>query len=78
LRNGTQLCGNNSAISLARCVGSGDALVDDLRGDWCLDQRFAVITDSFATDMALDGKYAGRIVQLLADVLTDALERAAT
>lgn len=44
----------------------------------CLDQRFAVITDPFVTHMALNGKHAGRVVQLLADVLTDALEYATT
>jgi hypothetical protein len=63
---------------LSQQPGGGNAFVDDLRGDWCLDQRFAVITDPFSTDMALDGKYARRVVQLLADVLTNALERAAT
>ncbi|MNP67714.1 hypothetical protein D3C76_1635750 [compost metagenome] len=56
---------------------SRDALVDDLRRNRCLNQRFAVIADPFATNMALDGKYAGRVVQLFADVLTDALEGAA-
>ena len=54
-----------------------DALVDDLRRDWCLGQRFAVITDPFATHMAFNGKHAGRVVQLLANVLADALECAA-
>lgn len=58
--------------------GGRDTLVDDLCRNGCLDQRFAVIADLLATDMALDGKYSGRVVQLLTDVLTDALECTAT
>ena len=54
--------------------GGRDALVDDLRRHWRLDQCFAVITDPFATDMALDSKYARRVIQLFADVFTDTLE----
>lgn len=55
-----------------------DPLIDDLRRNRRLDQRFAVITDPFAPDMTLRAKHAGRIVQLLADVFTDTLEFAAT
>ena len=58
--------------------GSRDALVNDLRRNRCLVQRFAVITDSLTTDVAFNGKHAGGVVQLLADILTDALECAAT
>jgi hypothetical protein len=63
---------------LSQHPGSGDAFVDDLRGDGRLDQCFTVITDPFATDMALDGKYCRCVALFLADVLTNALERAAT
>ncbi|MNP23841.1 hypothetical protein D3C76_1165660 [compost metagenome] len=55
-----------------------DTLVDDLRRNRCLNQRFAVIADPFATHMAFDGEHTGRVVQLLADILADALEYAAT
>ena len=56
---------------------SRDALINHLRRNGCLDQRFAVIADPFTAHMAFNGKYAGRVVQLLADVLADALEGAA-
>ena len=56
---------------------SRDALINDLRRNRCLDERCAVIADLFATHMELDGKHAGRVVQLLADILADALEGAA-
>ena len=46
-------------------------------GTGYLDQRFAVIAYPIATDMAFNGKHAGRVVQLLADVFTDALKLAA-
>lgn len=54
-----------------------DALVDDLRWNRCLDQGFALIADPFATDVTLDGEYARRVVEFLADVLANALEGAA-
>lgn len=54
-----------------------DALINDLHRNRRLDQCFTVITDPLATDMAFDGKYAGRVVQLFADIFTDALECAA-
>ncbi|MNO02130.1 hypothetical protein D3C81_2224430 [compost metagenome] len=53
--------------------GSRDALVDDLRRNRRLDQRFAVIADPLAPHMAFNGKHAGRVVQLHADALTDTL-----
>ena len=40
-------------------AGGRDTLVDDLCRNGCLDQCFAVIAYPLATDMALDGKYAG-------------------
>ncbi len=58
-------------------VGSRDALVDDLRWYRGLDQRFAVIANPLATDMALNGKHARRVVQFFTDIFTDALECAA-
>jgi hypothetical protein len=47
-------------------------------GTGYLDQRFAVIAYPIATDMAFNGKHAGRVVQLLADVFTDTFQCAAT
>ena len=57
--------------------GSRDALVDDLSRNRCLDQGFALIADPFATDVPLNGEHARGVVELLADVFTDALELAA-
>lgn len=56
---------------------SRDAFVDDLRRYRCLSQCFAVIADPLATDMPFDGEHAWRVVEFLADIFTDALERAA-
>lgn len=41
---------------------------------WRLDQCFALIADPFPMDVALDGRHAWRVVELLADVLADTLE----
>ncbi|MCY1511688.1 hypothetical protein D9M68_461240 [compost metagenome] len=57
---------------------SRDAFVDHLRRHRCLDQRFALAADPFSTDMLLDGEYAWRVIELLADVFADALKLAAT
>src|SRR5690606_19370021 len=54
-----------------------DALVDDLSRNRCLDKRFAVIADPFATYMTLDGEHARCVIQLLTDIFTDAFQRAA-
>lgn len=43
-----------------------------------LDQRFALTAGPFATYMLLDGKHARRVIQLLVDILADALKLAAT
>ncbi|GBH21458.1 Uncharacterized conserved protein [Pseudomonas syringae pv. actinidiae] len=59
-------------------AGRRDAFVDDLRRNRCLNQRFAIFTHPLATDMALDGKHAGRVIQFFADVLTNTFECAAT
>ena len=53
-----------------------DALVDDLSRNRCLDQGFALIADPFATDVPLNGEHARCVVEFLADILTDTLERA--
>jgi hypothetical protein len=42
-----------------------------------LDQRFALPAGPFPTNMLFDGEHARRVVQLLADVFTDALKLAA-
>ncbi len=55
-----------------------DAFVDDLCWHCCLDQRFAVITDPFATDMTLDGEHARCVIQFFADIFTDAFQCATT
>nr|UVN18295.1 hypothetical protein pPsy0462c_00036 [Pseudomonas syringae] len=57
-------------------AGGRDALVDDLRRNWCLDQGFTLIADPLATDVTLHGEHARRVVELLADILADALEGA--
>lgn len=57
--------------------GRRDTLIDDLCRHRRLNQRFAVITDPLATDMAFDGKHARRVVQFFADIFTDTLECAA-
>lgn len=57
---------------------SRDALVDYLRRHRSLDQCFATVADPLATDMALHGEHARCVIKLLADIFTDAFERAAT
>ncbi|KPY89455.1 hypothetical protein ALO94_200122 [Pseudomonas syringae pv. spinaceae] len=57
--------------------GGWDALVDDLGRNRRLDQGFAVIADPFATHMTLNGEHARCVIQLFADVLADAFQRAA-
>ncbi|MNT38000.1 hypothetical protein D3C72_1741700 [compost metagenome] len=54
-----------------------DAFVDDMRRYRRLDQRLALLTGPFPTDMAFDGKHAGCVVELFAGIFTDALEGAA-
>src|SRR3546814_3459944 len=54
---------------------SSDVCSSDLYGR--CDQRFAVIANPLATNMAFDGEHAGCVVQLFADVFTDTLECAA-
>jgi hypothetical protein len=55
----------------------GDALVDHLGRHGCLDQCFALATGPFATHVLFDGEHARRVIQLFADVFTDALQLAA-
>ncbi|MNP48495.1 hypothetical protein D3C76_1426180 [compost metagenome] len=57
---------------------SRDALVDHLRRHRGLDRCFATVADPLATDMALHGEHARCVIELLADIFTDAFERAAT
>ncbi|KWZ39859.1 hypothetical protein WS72_18490 [Burkholderia savannae] len=54
--------------------GGGDALVDHLGRHRCLDQRLALLAHPLAAHVTLDGKDAGRVIQLLADVFADPLE----
>ena len=55
-----------------------DALVDNVRRNRCLDQRFAVITNPLASDVAFDSEHARRVVEFFADILANTLEGAAT
>jgi len=54
-----------------------DAFVDDMRRYRRLDQRLALLTGPFPTDMAFDGKHAGGVVELFAGIFADTLEGAA-
>lgn len=54
-----------------------DAFVNDLGRNRCLDQGFALIADPLATDVTLDGEHTRRVVEFLADIFANALERAA-
>lgn len=53
-----------------------DTFVDCLGRYWCLDQCFAMTAGPFSTHMLLDGEYAWRGIQLLADVFANALKLA--
>src|SRR5690554_2669060 len=64
--------------NLSQKSGSGDALVDHLRGYRSLDQSLTLFADPFAPDVTLYGKRARDVIQLLADVLANTLELAAT
>ena len=57
----------------ARC---GDAFINDLRGNRCLSQGFAVVADPLATHMSFNGDHARGVVELFTDVFADALEGA--
>ncbi len=58
-------------------AGSGDALFDYLRRHRRLDQRFALPAGPFPANVLFDGKHARCVVQLFADVFTNALKLAA-
>ncbi len=62
---------------LSQQAGGRDAFVDYLCRYRCLDQRFAVLADPLATDMALDGEHARRVIEFFTDILPDPFERAA-
>ena len=55
-----------------------DTFVDHLSRNRSLDQCFALAAGPFSTHMLFDGKYARRVIELLAHVLADALKLAAT
>ena len=57
--------------------GGRNALVDNVRGNRRLDQRFTVIADPHASDVAFDGEHARRVVEFFADILANTLECAA-
>jgi hypothetical protein len=57
---------------------SRDSFVDYMRGHWGLGQQFATTADPFAADMPLYLEDTGRIVELLAYILSDALQTTAT
>jgi len=54
------------------------AFVDDVGCYGGLDEPLAASADPFAADMPLDLEHARYVVELLADVLADALEAAAS
>lgn len=54
-----------------------DALVDDVRGDGRLQQRLALRADPLAAHVALDAEHPRAVVELLGNILADALEGAA-
>jgi len=62
---------------LGQQAGGRDALVDHLGRHRRLQQRLALGTRPFATDVALDVKHARGVVELLAHVLADTLQGAA-
>lgn len=51
--------------------GGRDTLVDHVRRNRRLDQRFARLAGPLAADMPLNREHARRIVQLLANILAD-------
>lgn len=53
-----------------------DARVNHLGRYRCLDQCFALTAGPFPTHMLFDGGHAWRVIQLLSDVLADALKLA--
>lgn len=57
-------------------AGSRDALIDDVGRHWGLDQLLTHPADPFTTDMALDFELTRDVIELLTDILTDALEAA--
>jgi hypothetical protein len=63
---------------LGQQSGCGDPLINDLRRNRRLGQRFTTGTDPFATNMALDREHARRVVQLLRNIFTYSFELAAT
>lgn len=58
-------------------AGGGDALVDDVRRNGCLGESLTLTAYPLAPDMTFDREHARGVVQLLADVFANALERAA-
>jgi hypothetical protein len=56
----------------------GDAFIDDVGRHRCLDEGLAAMTDPFAADVALDAEHSRGVVELLAHILADAFECAAT
>ena len=55
----------------------GDAFINELRGNRCLDQGFAVVADPLATHMSFNGDHARGVVELFTHVFADAFEGAA-
>ena len=58
--------------------GGRYSLVDDVRGNRGLREGLALCTRPLASDMALDTEHPRRVIELLADVLTDTLHRTPT
>ncbi len=72
-----QVVGEFGHLHVRQHARSGDALIDHLRRQRRLDQCFALPAGQFPNNVLFDGEHAWRVVQLLADVFTDALKLAA-
>src|SRR6185437_1329681 len=70
-----EVLGNEHLRQQAR---GGDPLVDDMRCDRRLDEGLAASADPFAADVALDLEHSRGVIELLAHILPDALQAAAT
>lgn len=72
-----QVVGELGRHHVSQESSGGDALVDHLGRHGCLDQYFSLATGPFPTHVLFNGEHARRVIQLFADVFTDALQLAA-
>ena len=62
---------------LSQKTGRGDTLVDDVGRHRRLDQSLTATAGPFTADVALDLEHARAVIELLADILSNALEMGA-